>query len=35
MSERRNMLRCQARELAAGMCQWPQCERPGLPDPTA
>jgi hypothetical protein len=25
----RSVLRCQARELAGGMCDWPSCERPG------
>jgi hypothetical protein len=25
----RSVLRCQARELAGGMCDWPQCGRPG------
>lgn len=25
----RSRLRCQARELAGGMCQWPGCPRPG------
>lgn len=25
----RSALRCQARELAGGMCDWPQCSEPG------
>jgi hypothetical protein len=25
----RSVLRCQARELAGGMCDWPSCNRPG------
>ena len=29
MPERRSVLRCQARELAGGMCDWPKCDRPG------